>query len=425
MTLLSAMRKWAGVALIGGSLLPAAAMASANDQVLVTVGERNITATDLKTAIGSSNYSEQFPSLDLKDQAALRGDMLKRLVAGTLLLLEAEHRGLDQDPTYKADAAEHRTGLLYRAYMDDLHAKVRIPDDKLAEMEELYKDDPSALEPAKVLYKGQQYKILRALAVDTLKKRAHLVIHEDRLKIGAPMDTVLAEADGGLVVKLSDIIGNWTLKRADDLLQMRERLADRIEVELVSAAAEKDNLDVSAAMKAYRDERLAALLREQMEAEWINDDILRKYFDAHPSFSYVPELRHIAQVVVATREEADKLRERALKGETLYQLAAKYSIDPYGRKNNGDMGWLREGTGTPAIEAAIKDLKDEEVSQVIETPRGFHLVEIYGRRKSQHRTFEVVKDRLRQVLVQQKLAEFVNELSARYDIKWNIPMAEK
>lgn len=423
MTFFAALRRWACAAIIG-TIIPASAFANADDQVLVTVGARDITATELETAIGSSTFSVQFPSMDIDDQAALRGDMLKRMVAGTLLLLEAERRGLDQDPVYLAEAAEHRTGLLYRAYMDNLRAQVRIPDDKLAEMEELYKDDPGALEPAKIAYKGKQYKVLRALAIDTLKKRANLVMHDDRLMAGAALDTMLAEADG-LSVRLSDIIGDMTLKTGDDARLLRDRLTDHIEVALVSKAAEEDRLDVGVDMKNFHDARLPSLLRERLEAKWISEDKLRETYDSHPEYSYVPEVRHVAQLVVATRDEAEQMRQRYLAGETLYVLASKYSIDPVGRKNNGDMGWLKEGTAMAEIETAIKGLADEEISPIIQTPRGYHLVVIYGRRKSQKRAYDVVKDRLRQVIVQRELSAFINDLSETFQIKWNLPMAEK
>ena len=60
--------------------------------------------------------------------------------------------------------------------------------------------------------------------------------------------------------------------------------------------------------------------------------------------------RHVGQLVVATRQEAEALRMRILKGESLFTLAGQYSIDPAGRKQNGDMGWIVDGRGLPEID---------------------------------------------------------------------------
>ncbi|OEJ66752.1 hypothetical protein BEN30_11525 [Magnetovibrio blakemorei] len=405
--------------------LPWATSASAldQDQVLVLVGERPITMTDLETAIGSSTFSVQFPAMDPNDQAALRGDILKRLVAGQLLLLEAERRGLDNDPAYLTQMSAYKRGILYRAYMDKLRADIRIPEAKLAELAETLKDQPEALEPAQNAYISAQYRVLRALALENLKTRYHLVMHDDRLKIGAASDTVLAQADN-LNLRLSDILGEDALKTSDDEHVLRDRLFNAVELELVVRAAEAEALDVSAILAAFRAERLPALLLEHMDSEWVTDDILQAYFKNHPGIGYVPEVRHVAQIVVATADEAEALHKRILAGESLYVLAGEHSIDPIGRQNKGDMGWVKEGSGMAEIETAIKDLKDGELSPVIKTAHGYHLVAIYGRSKSQQRPFEVIKDRLHQQIFQENLIMFVNQLSTQFTVDWKLPMAQ-
>lgn len=407
-----------------GATLPwtASASASDQDQVLVLVGERPITMTDLETAIGSSTFSVQFPAMDPDDQAALRGDTLKRLVAGQLLLLEAERRGLDNDPEYLTHMTAYKRGILYRAYMDKLRADIRVPEAKLAELSETLKDQPEALEPAQNAYISTQYRVLRALALENLKTRYHLVMHDDRLKIGAAPDTVLAQADD-LNLRLSDILGTDALKTANDEHLLRDRLFSTVELELVVRAAQAENLDVSAIMAAFRGERLPALLIERMDGEWVTNDILQAYFKELPGIGYVPEVRHVAQIVVASPEEAEALRKRIVAGESLYVLAGEHSIDPIGRQNKGDLGWVKEDSGMAEIETAIKDLKDGEISPVVKTAHGYHLVAIFGRSKSQQRPFEIIKDRLHQQVFQEHLAAFVNQLSTQYKVDWKLPMA--
>jgi peptidyl-prolyl cis-trans isomerase C len=76
------------------------------------------------------------------------------------------------------------------------------------------------------------------------------------------------------------------------------------------------------------------------------------------------------------------MRSRILAGESLFELAGQYSIDAYGRQRSGDMGWLKEGSATKEIEQAIKNLQNNELSEVIKTDKGWHLVLIVNRKPS-------------------------------------------
>ena len=64
--------------------------------MLATIGDLQVTADDLDSAMASFPFAERFPTMDENDQAALRGGMLQRLVASRLLTLEARRLGLEQ-----------------------------------------------------------------------------------------------------------------------------------------------------------------------------------------------------------------------------------------------------------------------------------------------------------------------------------------
>ena len=88
------------IRLLGGALLllstvTGAASAKVGNESLVDVGSYHVTVNDLKTAIKASPFATQFVSMDVKDQANLRGDLLRRLVISRLLRSEAERLGLD------------------------------------------------------------------------------------------------------------------------------------------------------------------------------------------------------------------------------------------------------------------------------------------------------------------------------------------
>lgn len=103
---------------------------NAEPQVLVTIGSMQVSSDDLNVAMASSPFATQAISMDEDDQAGLRGDMLRRLVAAQLLALDAQRLGLDKTKAYQQDIENFRQGLLYRFYMDKLRERIVIPAGK-------------------------------------------------------------------------------------------------------------------------------------------------------------------------------------------------------------------------------------------------------------------------------------------------------
>src|SRR5690625_7885936 len=67
-------------------------------------------------------------------------------------------------------------------------------------------------------------------------------------------------------------------------------------------------------------------------------------------------------------------------GEDFHTLARKYSDDPGSARMGGDLGWQMRGTFVPEFEAAAFNLEIGEVSELVETDFGFHIIRMMGRR---------------------------------------------
>lgn len=80
------------------------------------------------------------------------------------------------------------------------------------------------------------------------------------------------------------------------------------------------------------------------------------------------------------RLELNKLRERILKGDKFSTLATLYSEDAVSAKKGGELGFFTRGEMVGEFEAAAFALKPGEVSPVIETKYGFHIIQLIERR---------------------------------------------
>ena len=119
---------------------------------------------------------------------------------------------------------------------------------------------------------------------------------------------------------------------------------------------------------------------------------VRQFFENIPSDSIplVSAQYEIAELVkkppitfdekLAVKDRLYGLRSRILKGERFSTLALLYSEDPGSAKKGGELGFHGRGEFAPEFEAAAFALKDGEISEVVETEYGFHIIQMIERR---------------------------------------------
>lgn len=119
---------------------------------------------------------------------------------------------------------------------------------------------------------------------------------------------------------------------------------------------------------------------------------VRDFFNNIPqdSIPMVSAQYEIAQLVkkppitldekLAVKDKLYELRARILKGERFSTLALLYSEDPGSAKKGGELGFQGRGELVPEFEAAAFALKDGEISEVVETEYGYHIIQLIERR---------------------------------------------
>ena len=83
---------------------------------------------------------------------------------------------------------------------------------------------------------------------------------------------------------------------------------------------------------------------------------------------------------LAVKDELYNIRARILKGERFSTLARIYSEDPGSANKGGELGFMGRGDLVPEFEAAAFALKEGEISEVVETEYGFHIIQLIERR---------------------------------------------
>lgn len=90
-----------------------------------------------------------------------------------------------------------------------------------------------------------------------------------------------------------------------------------------------------------------------------------------------------AQQKLEVKNKLEGYKKRIQSGEEFSTLAVLYSQDPSTAKKGGEVGYVSRGDLVPEFEAAAFSLKEKEISEVIETKYGYHIIQLIDRRGEQ------------------------------------------
>ncbi len=147
------------------------------------------------------------------------------------------------------------------------------------------------------------------------------------------------------------------------------------------------------------------IVREQLlaqkEQQEITGDVkitpseVKAFFKSIPadSLPIVNATYEIAQIVIepkiskaekeAVKKKLENLRQRILKGENFSTLAVLYSDDKASAKNGGELGFINKGDLVKEFAATAYTLKEGEISDIVETEFGYHIIQLIEKRGSQ------------------------------------------
>ncbi|MBN2694452.1 peptidylprolyl isomerase [bacterium] len=160
----------------------------------------------------------------------------------------------------------------------------------------------------------------------------------------------------------------------------------------------------------------------------VSEDSVKKYYDEHPAEFTEPEkikARHILIKVTPndTKEKHDEALKKInlilenlkkSKGKDFAEVAEKESEGP-SKKNGGIIGdWIGRGQLAPEFEKAAFALKKGEMSEVVETSFGYHIIKLEDYREERKLSFDEekkrIEDKIRMDLSREKVKEFFSTL---------------
>ena len=137
----------------------------------------------------------------------------------------------------------------------------------------------------------------------------------------------------------------------------------------------------------------------------VSDADLKSLYESNKESYQQPEERHARHILfkvskdasdldrAAKKKEAEQVLALANQGRDFAKLAEEYSEGPT-KSRGGDLGFFARGRMVPSFDEAVFSMKQGEVSTLVETPFGYHIIKLEEIRPAKTRSFAEVKDSL-------------------------------
>ena len=144
------------------------------------------------------------------------------------------------------------------------------------------------------------------------------------------------------------------------------------------------------------------------EETLVPDEEVKSYFQSHQKDFVEPERVHAFQIVVPTKEEADKIRQEIMTGKISFESAARArSLSPDSIKG-GDLGFFAKNEKIDAFNEAF-NLKINALSKPISSRYGFHILKVVEKKPSKRLSFNEAKSEIVKFLKKEKEAKVYKE----------------
>jgi len=151
------------------------------------------------------------------------------------------------------------------------------------------------------------------------------------------------------------------------------------------------------------------------------DSEARKYYDDYPAYFQLPPQARISHIMIRVPSNADQYQKAAAKakieqamkrlktGDNFENLAKEVSEDDSSKDKGGDLGYFYKGQAPQAFEDAAFALDKNEISDIVETDSGYHIIKLTDKKDARTISYEEAKDEIIENLKSSKVNSAVEK----------------
>jgi len=214
--------------------------------------------------------------------------------------------------------------------------------------------------------------------------------------------------------------------------QFKENLLQQyIQGIVISNLAKKEGFDKNPELKeqleVIKDNYIAIeyLKKEVTNKVEVSEEDIKAYYESHKDEFKMPEMVRSRHILIKTdpsasdndnkkaREKAEEILKKIKAGEDFAKLASDVSDDTGSKTKGGDLGFFPKGIMVKSFEDAAFSLKPGEVSGIVETQFGYHIIKVEEKKEPGMEPFDTAKEKIKQKLLPEptkiKVKEFIEK----------------
>jgi peptidyl-prolyl cis-trans isomerase C len=210
----------------------------------------------------------------------------------------------------------------------------------------------------------------------------------------------------------------------DKSMVLDQMISEKLLIQEAKNMGLEEDKDVLEHIERLTEQILVQVLieREIFGKVKVGDEDILEYYEQNKNSFTEKEQVHVYNILVETEEEAQNILEQLKTGGDFSEIAKEKSNGPSAAQG-GDLGYLSKGTIIPEIEEVVFSLEVEELSEIVKTDFGFHILKITEKKPETVKVLEEVKEEILQTLLATKQQEafenLLEELKSKVEIEIN------
>ncbi len=265
----------------------------------------------------------------------------------------------------------------------------------------------------------QRYELVLRSQIPPMTK----AMFEDNLRRSMMIDKLRAALTDWMAVADADVEMEFRLRNERVRLQVvaltAEAFRNQVTVSDADVSAHFDSRKETYRVGEQRKVRTLLLDREQAEKRVVIPVTeAQRFYNNNINLYQTPEQIRASHILLnvagkdeaAVRTQAETVLQQVKAGGDFAELAKKFSEDPGTRDKGGDLDYFNRGRMVPEFETAAFALEPGQVSDIVRSQFGFHIIKLVDKRPAVTRTFEDVRPQIDEQLRAQRATE---QLAAR------------
>jgi len=254
---------------------------------------------------------------------------------------------------------------------------------------------------------------------------------EEKTETTLPSETILSSFNGQTIT-LGEFNQLWDQIPENNKLQLTKRnvldqiISEKLLIQEAKNRGLEQDKDVLEQIKNTTEQILVQSLieKEIIRKVKVNDQEALTYYEENKDNFITKEQVYLYNILVETEEVAKDILEKLKAGGDFIEIAKEKSTGPSAAQG-GDLGYISKGDLIPEIENDVFALEIGNISDIIKSQYGFHILKVTDKKPEVLKTFEEVKEEIVQTLLPTKQKEAFDNLLEELKSKVTIEINEE